>query len=224
MSTVIETPTQKRLSKEQIDAWRPVTSAIAADQLGGRAHVDARIRPIRPLSGAKLIGNAVTAWCEPVDYGPVHHAIAVAEAGDVIVIAAGGRCDAALIGELLSTAARKKGIAGVVVDGAIRDVATVAQWPDFQVYTRWITSRGPSTMERGMVDGPVIFGGVRVAPRDLVLGDDDGLVIVPNLLVDSKLKGCIDRLNSEIGWEEALVSGRSTLDVFNVPPAVRASN
>ena len=81
MSTVIETPTQKRLSKEQIDAWRPVTSAIAADQLGGRAHVDARIRPIRPLSGAKLIGNAVTAWCEPADYGPVHHAIAVAEAG-----------------------------------------------------------------------------------------------------------------------------------------------
>ena len=101
--------------------------------------------------------------------------------GDVIVIAAGGRCDAALIGEPLSTAARRKGIAGVVVDGAIRDVATVAQWPDFQVYTRWITSRGPSTMERGMVDGPVIFGGVRVAPRDLVLGDDDGLVIVPNL-------------------------------------------
>ena len=137
--------------------------------------------------------------------------------------AAGGRCDAALIGELLSTAARRKGIAGVVVDGAIRDVATVAQWPDFQVYTRWITSRGPSTMERGMVDGPVIFGGVRVAPRDLVLGDDDGLVIVPNLLVDSKLKGCIDRLNSEIGWRR-LVSGRSTLDVFNVPPAARASN
>ena len=74
-----------------------------------------------------------------------------------------------------------------------------------------------------MVDGPVIFGGVRVAPRDLVLGDDDGLVIVPNLLVDSKL-----RLHRPVEfrdrWEEALVSGRSTLDVFNVPPAVRASN
>jgi len=222
MSTVIETPTQKRLSKKQIDAWRPITSAIAADQLGGKAHADARIRPIRPLGGAKLIGNAVTAWCEPADYGPVHHAIAVAEAGDVIVIAAGGRCDAALIGELLSTAARRKGIAGVVVDGAIRDVATLAQWPEFHVFTRWITSRGPSTMERGTVDGPVIFGGVPVVPRDLVLGDDDGLVIVPNLLVDDKLKACMDRLKAEVGWEEALASGRSTLDVFKVPAAVRA--
>jgi 4-hydroxy-4-methyl-2-oxoglutarate aldolase len=222
MSTVIETPKQMRLSKKQIDGWRPVTSAIAADQLGGRAHVDAQIRPIRPLCGAKLIGNAVTAWCEPADYGPVHHAIDVAEAGDVIVIAAGGRCDAALIGELLSTAARRKGIAGVVVDGAIRDVATLVQWLDFQVYTRWITSRGPSTMERGMVDGPVIFGGVPVEPRDLVLGDDDGLVIVPNLLVDTRLKACMDRLNAEVGWEEALASGRSTLDVFKVPAAVRA--
>jgi 4-hydroxy-4-methyl-2-oxoglutarate aldolase len=222
MSTVIETPKQMRLSKKQIDGWRPVTSAIAADQLGGRAHVDAQIRPIRPLCGAKLIGNAVTAWCEPADYGPVHHAIDVAEAGDVIVIAAGGRCDAALIGELLSTAARRKGIAGVVVDGAIRDVATLVQWLDFQVYTRWITSRGPSTMERGMVDGPVIFGGVPVEPRDLVLGDDDGLVIGPNLLVDTRLKACMDRLNAEVGWEEALASGRSTLDVFKVPAAVRA--
>jgi 4-hydroxy-4-methyl-2-oxoglutarate aldolase len=222
MSTVIETPKQKRLSKMQIDAWRPVTSAIAADQLSGRAHVDAQIRPIRSLDGTKLIGNAITAWCEPADYGPVHHAIAVAEAGDVIVIAAGGRCDAALIGELLSTAARRKGIGGVVVDGAIRDVATLVQWPDFQVFTRWVTSRGPSTMERGIVDGPVIFGGVPVEPRDLVLGDDDGLVIVPNLLVDSKLAACMDRLNAEVGWEEALASGRSTLDVFNVPAAVRA--
>jgi 4-hydroxy-4-methyl-2-oxoglutarate aldolase len=222
MPTIIETPKQKRLSKKQIDSWRPVTSAIAADQLGGGAHVDAQIRPVRALGGAKLIGSAVTAWCEPADYGPVHHAIDVAEAGDVIVIAAGGRCDAALIGELLSTAARKKGIAGVVVDGAIRDVATLAKWPDFHVYTRWITSRGPSTMDRGIVDAPVIFGGVPVEPRDLVLGDDDGLVIVSNRLVDEGLKACMDRVNAEIGWEEALASGRSTLEVFNVPAAVRA--
>jgi 4-hydroxy-4-methyl-2-oxoglutarate aldolase len=221
MPTRIEKPKQKRLPRAAIDAWSKVTSAVAADQLGGRAHVDARIRPIRPLNGARLVGNAVTAWCEPADYGPVHHAIAIAEPGDVIVIAAAGRSDAALIGELLSTAARKKGIAGVVVDGAIRDLATLAQWPDFHVYTRWITSRGPSTMERGIVNASVIFGGVPVEPHDLVIGDDDGLVIVPNSLVASRLAACMDRLNAEIRWEEALASGRSTLEVFNVPPAVK---
>ena len=82
------------------------------------------------------MGSAVTAWCEPADYGPVHHAIAIAKPGDKIVVAAGGRRDAAMIGELLSGAARHKGIAGVLVDGAVRDVNTLAQWPDFPVFAR----------------------------------------------------------------------------------------
>jgi 4-hydroxy-4-methyl-2-oxoglutarate aldolase len=86
----------KRLPKATIDAWRKVPSAVAADkQLNGRCHADARIRPIRPFApGAVLVGSAVTAWCEPADYGPVHHAIAVAKPGDMIVVAAGGpaRC------------------------------------------------------------------------------------------------------------------------------------
>jgi regulator of RNase E activity RraA len=172
-------------------------------------------------SPARLIGNAVTAWCEPADYGAVHHAIDVAEAGDVIVIAAAGRSDVALIGELLSTAARRKGIAGVIVDGAVRDVATLSQWADFPVYTRWVTSRGPTTMERGVVDRSVVFGGVNVNPRDLVIGDDDGLVIVPNGAVETALRGCMDRIEAEIAWEQKLSSGKSTIEVFKVPSARR---
>ena len=74
--------------------------------------------------GWRLVGRADTAWCDTADYGPVHHAIAVAGPGEVILIAAGGRMDAAMIGELLSGAARRKGIAGLVVDGPVRDVAT----------------------------------------------------------------------------------------------------
>ncbi|MFO1090651.1 MAG: RraA family protein [Hyphomicrobiales bacterium] len=222
MPTQILTAQQPRLTKAQIDAWRAVPAAVAADQLGGRGHVDPAIRPIRPLGlEGKLIGNAVTAWCEPADYGPAHHAIAVAEPGDVLVIACNGRSDAAVIGELLSTAARLKGIAGAIVDGCVRDVATIAQWPDFHLFTRWITPRGPSSMERGIVDGPVVFGGVTVHPRDLVIGDDDGLVIVPNGLVESKLKPCLDRVHAEIGWEKQLASGQTTLEVFNVPKSLR---
>ena len=223
MPTHIEKPKQPRLTATQINAWRPVPCAVAADHLGSMAHVDPRIRPIRALgSEGRLIGNAVTAWCEPGDYGPVHHAIDIAEAGDVIVIAADGRSDAAMIGELLSTAARHKGISGVIVDGAVRDVATLSEWPDFHVYTRWITSRGPSSMERGVADGPVVFGGISVHPRDLVIGDDDGLVIVPNGLVETKIKACIERVEAEIVWEHELASGKSTLEVFKVPAASRS--
>ena len=163
MPTSLATPDTRRLPADLIDRWREIPTAVVADRLAGRCHTDPGIRPLRPIgTGPRLVGSAVTAWCEPADYGPVHHAIAVAQAGDVIVVAAAGRKDAAMIGDLLSGSARRKGIAGVVVDGAVRDTGTIMGWPDFHVFTRWITPRGPSSMERGSVDEPVVFGGIAV--------------------------------------------------------------
>lgn len=222
MPTRIARLSVSRLPQETIDAWRAVPSAVIADQLKGRGHADLQIRPIRPFApGTRLVGSAVTAWCESADYGPVHHAIAVAEAGDVIVVAAGGRRDPALIGELLSGAARRKGIAGVVVDGAVRDVGTLAQWSDFHVFTRWITPRGPSSMERGSVNEPVTFGGIAVSPFDLVVGDDDGIVFVPRAAAADLLKPCLAHIAAEEQWEAALARGDTTLETFNVPAAHR---
>ena len=223
MPTRLVHPTASRLPKSTIDAWRVVPSAVVADRLSGRAHADPGIRPIRPLApGAILVGSAVTALCEPADYGPVHHAIAVAEAGDVIVVAAGGRNDAAMIGELLSGAARRKGIAGVLVDGAVRDVATLVQWNDFPVFARWITPRGPSSMERGSVNEPVTFGGVAVSPFDLVVADDDGVAFVPHAFAQDLLAPCLAHLEAEKAWEAALAKGATTLETFHVPAAVHA--
>ena len=87
------------------------------------------------------------------------------------MIEASGRNNPAVICELLGGAARLKGITGVVVNGAVRDSSRLAQWPDFAVFTRWITPRGPSSMERGTVNQPIALAGVCVAPYDLVLGD-----------------------------------------------------
>jgi 4-hydroxy-4-methyl-2-oxoglutarate aldolase len=204
-----------------IDAWRTVPSAVVADKLAGRCHADARIRPIRPFApGGILVGSAITAWCEPADYGPVHHAIAVGQAGDVIIIAAGGRRDAAMIGEMLGGAARRKGIAGVLVDGAVRDVNTLAQWGDFPVFTRWTTPRGPSSMERGTVNETVIFGGITVSPFDIVIADDDGVVVVPQVLAGKTLDLCLAHVAAENKWEASLSGGATTIDTFSVPPAV----
>lgn len=220
MPTLVHRPAYPRLAPDLVDRWRRVTGAVAADQLGGGAHADPSVRPIRPLGdGVRLFGSAVTALCEPRDYGPVHHAIDAAEAGDVLVIAAGGRSDAAMIGELLSTAARLKGLAGVVLDGAVRDVGTLSGWGDFHVFARWITPRGPSTMQAGEVNAAVDFAGVRVEPYDLVIGDDDGLVFVPRGEATAKIEACLARVEAEVGWEAQLAAGRTTLDVFNVPRA-----
>lgn len=224
MSTRMHKPKSRRLPANLLRAWHGIPAAVAADVLGGRGHADPAIRPLRPFATPpRLVGSAITAWCTPADYGPVHHAIAVAEAGDVIVVAAGGRSDAAMIGELLSGAARRKGIAGVVVDGAVRDVGTLASWPDFFVFSRWVTPRGPSAMEHGSVNDTVVFGGISVTPFDIVIGDDDGLVFVPHALAREALKPCQARLAAEAGWEAELAKGRSTIDVFAVPAAARDS-
>ena len=220
MPTIVRRPAGSRLPPELVAAWREIPSAVAADRLAGRGHVDPRIRPIRPFApGTRLVGSAVTAWCEPADYGPVHHAIAEAQAGDVVVVAAGGRRDAAMIGDLLSGAARRKGIAGIAIDGAVRDTGTLAGWSDFPVFARWITPRGPSGMERGSVNEPVVFGGIPVSPFDLVVGDDDGLVIVPRARAETLLEPCRARVRAEVEWEAVLTQGRSTIETFAVPAA-----
>lgn len=218
MPTRLATPAHPRLPAALIEAWQAVPSSVIADQLGGTGHADPRIRPIRPFApGKRMVGSVVTAWCEPADYGPVHHAIAVAGKGDVVVVAAGGRRDAAMIGDLLGGAARLKGILGVVVDGAVRDVGVVAQWPDFMMFSRFVMPRGPSSMERGIVNGPIVFGGVSVSPHDLVVGDDDGLVFVPHGLAEAKLAPCLARISAEAGWEKVLATGQSTVETFGVP-------
>lgn len=220
MATRVRRPGLGPLNGDLVESWAGVPVTIAADLLRGRTLVDPAIRPWRPFAGGRrLVGRAVTAACEPADYGPVHHAIAVAEPGDVVVVDAGGRMDAAMIGELLAGAARRKGIAGVVVDGPVRDVATLASWPDFPVFSRGHTARGPSSMERGEVNGPVTLGGVRVEPGDLILGDDDGLVVIPRGEAAGQLAAALAMAAAEAAWAARLAAGESTLEVFKVPAA-----
>ena len=221
MPTRIHEPATARLPRDLIARWAAVPASVAADLFAGLTVVDPAIRPLRSFSGrGRLVGSAVTAWCEGTDYGAVHHAIAVAEAGDVIVVEAGGRNDPAIIGELLGGAARLKGIAGVVVNGAVRDSGRLAEWPDFPVFTRWTTPRGPSSMDRGSVNQPISFGGVLVSPCDLVLGDDDGLVVIPHAEAEERLAAALTRVAAEEAWERELATGRTTVDVFNVPPSI----
>ena len=128
MPTRVLRPVVTPLAREIIDRWSDVPASVAADIFAGRTLVDPAIRPLRPFAnGRRLVGTAVTALCTGTDYGAVHHAIAVAEAGAVIVVEAGGRDNPAIIGELLSGSARLKGVAGVVVNGAVRDSAHLRQ-------------------------------------------------------------------------------------------------
>jgi len=224
VSTRIHRPVVRPLSREVVDRWAEVPASVAADLFQGATLIDPALRPLRPIGGGRrLVGTAVTALCPGADYGAVHHAIAVAVAGDVIVVECGGRQSPAIIGELLGGSARLKGVRGVVVNGAVRDTGRLSEWDDFPVFTRHVNPRGPSSMDQGVVNEVISFAGARVAPGDVILGDDDGLVLIPREEAEARLDAALARVSAEHGWERELMTGRSSVDVFNVPAAQEAA-
>jgi regulator of RNase E activity RraA len=221
MPTKIHDAGPDRIAHDALQGWASVPVTILSDVTIGRLLADPRIRPLRPLElGTRMVGQAVTAWCEYADLGPTLYAIDIAGEGDVIVIDAGGSVDAAYAGEILCAAARRKKIAGLIINGAVRDIDTIASWPDFPVYCLGTTARGPLSKERGSVNGPIVFGGVPVKPGDIVLGDNDGLAIVPAEDAEVLLALALERFRLEQQWAAKLASGRTLLDVFSVPEAI----
>ena len=137
------------------------------------------------------------------------------------MIDAGGYRDAAMIGDILSGHLRAKGVAGVVCDGAVRDVGTLGAWTDFPVFSRWINPRGPTGADRGTVNAPVTIGGCRVAPGDLIIGDDDGLVALSPGHVLTLIDAAEAKVSRESDWIAGLASGTSAAKVFGLAPTQR---
>lgn len=208
------------LAPEEIDRWRSVPVAIAVDLGRDLGQIDPAIRPLLPAGRQpRLFGRAVTALCEPPDFGAVLHALDLIQPGDALVIAAGGHGETAMIGEILGGHLRRRGGAGLVCDGAVRDVATLAGWTDFSVFTRHVTPRGPSSAERGAVNAAVVVGGRLVTPGDLVIGDDDGLVALAPATIRGRIGDAEAKLAREAEWQASLAAGRSVRDTFGLAAA-----
>jgi 4-hydroxy-4-methyl-2-oxoglutarate aldolase len=211
------------LTNAEVERWRDIPVAVAVDMGRAKVQIDPAIRPLMPAGRQpRLFGRAVTALCEPPDFGAVLLAIDAIGEGEVLVIAAQGRAETAMIGEILSGQLRRRGAVGVICDGAIRDVATLAQWADFSVFTRHVTPRGPWSAERGAVNAPVVFGGRIVAPGDLLIGDDDGLAALDPDSIRSRIADAEAKLRLEAEWQASLTAGRSMAETFGLgePTAV----
>lgn len=205
----------------EIARWRPVPVSVAVDLARDIGQIDPAIRPLRPPGQQpRLFGRAVTVRCEPPDFGAVLHAMDVVGDGDVLVIAADGHAETAMIGEIVSGHLRRRGAVGVVCDGAIRDVGTLAGWNDFSVYTRFITPRGPSSAARGAVNAPVVIGGRLVTPGDLIIGDDDGLVALGPDAIRSRIGDAEAKLALETQWETKLQAGTPAREIFGLEAPV----
>ena len=220
MTVTIHAVAPSGLTIGEIERWRKVPVAVAVDLVRDEGQIDPAIRPLNPPGKQpKLFGRAVTALCKPPDFGAVLHALELITPGDVLMIAAAGHAETAMIGEILGGHLRNRGGMGLVCDGAIRDVATLSGWADFSVFTRWVTPRGPSEVANGSVNTAVTIGGRRVTPGDLVIGDDDGLVVLTPSLIRSRIADAEGKLAREAEWIGSLAGGRSVSQTFDLAPA-----
>lgn len=166
----------RKVSTEWVELYRSVPVANASDSMNRMTAGGARLRPMHRQG--VLSGAALTVKSRPGDNLMLHYAIDIAEPGDVIVVDAGGDLSNALIGEMMVAYAIKRGVAGIVINGAIRDAASIGA-EDFPMFAAGITHRGPYKDGPGEINVPISIDGMVIEPGDLIIGDDDGLLCIP---------------------------------------------
>jgi len=174
----------ERVAPEIVKKAAEYQPAILADVAGRRGALHGRIKALRPRM--KLAGPAFTVEVRPGDNLMIHAALALAKPGDVLVVDGKGDQTSALMGTIMMTAARKLGLAGVVLDGAVRDSLEIDEM-DYPVFSVGTNPNGPTKEVGGRIGHPVSVGGVTVNPGDFIIGDGDGLVVVERNKIEALL-------------------------------------
>lgn len=172
-----------------------------------------RIAPLyRPL---QLHGPTYPVSAQPGDNLAVHLALAEAPAGSVLVVKTGAEVERGFWGEIMTEAALARGIRGLVTDGAVRDTRALRRL-EFPVFCAGVAIRGTTKNDRGLLNQPVVLGEVTIRPGDIIVGDDDGVVVVPADSALDVMEKAEARVRKETGFIERLRRGELTLDLLNL--------
>ena len=203
----------EKLSPETLETWHAIPPAIVSDCMNRTHYMAGAIKPLKP--GLPLVGQARTVTGMVGDNGISHAAIALAEKGEVLVIDAGGHEDVAIWGAIMTHAAMARGIAGVVIDGANRDAAEIREL-GFPCYSRAQVPSGPHKGFGGIIDGPISCGGCPVRPGDLIIGDDDGIAVVPLEWTGDMLAASQEKLRQEEDILKQIAEGKTTVELLGI--------
>ncbi|MFD7713925.1 4-carboxy-4-hydroxy-2-oxoadipate aldolase/oxaloacetate decarboxylase [Streptomyces sp. NPDC059785] len=205
--------TVDRPDRAEVDALAPFGVSTIHEAMGRTGLMRPYIRPVYP--SAKLIGTAVTVLLQPGDNWMMHVAAEQLKPGDVLVAACTTECEDGFFGELLATSMRAQGCVGLVIDGGVRDVAELEEM-DFPVFSRAINSKGTVKATLGSVNVPVICANAQVNPGDVVVGDKDGVVVVPAGRVAEVAEAAAKREASEEGKRKRFRAGELGLDIYGM--------
>jgi 4-hydroxy-4-methyl-2-oxoglutarate aldolase len=171
------------------------------------------IRPTHP--GARVAGSAVTVLCAPGDNLMIHAAIAVVRPGDVLVVATMSESTDGMFGDLLAESCVAHGVAGLVIDAGVRDTVEIAAL-GFPVWSRAVCAQGTSKTRAGSVNVPIVCAGASVSPGDVIVGDADGVVVVPRESAASVAAAAAERIAKEERTRARLKAGELGLDIYGL--------
>ncbi|MDK2881621.1 MAG: 4-hydroxy-4-methyl-2-oxoglutarate aldolase [Clostridia bacterium] len=199
------------LSREDIQSFMKLPTGNICDANGKSGNMDPAIKPIDPKT--KMAGPAVTVRCQPGDNLTIHKAIYEAEPGSVLVIDAHAYVGAGPFGEIMAIACQERGLAGVVIDGACRDSGDIEEL-GLPLFCRAFNPGGTVKESVGTINEVIQCGGVVVKPGDIVVGDRDGVVVVPREKAGDVLERARAIAAREEKVRELLRQGKTTLEIY----------
>lgn len=202
-----------RPGERQLATFAAFGAATVHEAQGATGALDSAIKPLAP--DMVLAGPALTVGTRPGDNLALHYAMTVARPGDVLVVDAKGFVEAGPWGDVLTFYAQQVGIAGLVIDGSVRDSRGIVAL-GFPVFSRGVCVKGTGKHQPGTVNRPIVCGGVSIVPGDLVVADADGVVVVPAADVDRVQGLCEQRERTEDGFRAALRDGTSLADLLGL--------
>lgn len=202
-----------RPSAEWVEKFKSIPASIVSDCLNRHYAMTGDLKPI--FEGIRLVGPALTIQSMAGNNIMSHLALTFARPGDVLVIDARGYLGNSVWGGIQALYACKVGVAGLVVDGAIRDVEDMRKIK-FPVYCKGITPAGPHKGWADCVNVPIQCCGVPVNPGDLIIGDDDGVAVVPLKRLEEVYEEAVKRLKTEEQWVQKIEEGHNSLDAVGL--------
>ena len=200
----------ERPKRDVIEQFRTLGAATVHEASGRRGAVDPAVKPI--AKGVRLCGPAFTVQCHPGDNLMLHKALERAQSGDVLVATVGGCYEGGYWGGLMGASGQARGLGGLAIDGCVRDAAELVQM-GFPIFCRGFSIQGTAKSVLGLINHPTVFGGILVHPGDLVLGDDDGLVVVERAEAEAVLEKSRKRVEAEAKKTEQLRAGISSVEL-----------
>ena len=209
------------VSADAIAMLRDLGTATIYEAQGTKGALDSGIKPIDP--GMRLAGPALTVDTRPADNLMLHYALLKAKPGDVLVVDAKGFMEAGPWGDVMTQQALQIGLAGLVINGAVRDASSIVEM-GFPVFCRGLSIKSTGKNQRGRVNVPVCIGDVQVNPGDIIVGDRDGMVVVAYGEVEAAIRNSLARIEKEKMFREKIKNGIKTAELLGLEETLRNFN